>query len=83
MDSYHKYGDEPYEYRGRTQSLATKYRSLTQQCLLLFDYQKPEHAVLEALVLHMHGEHNRTGEADIGIWVCCYALILEPVLTGL
>ena len=69
MQSYHKNQDEPYEYRGRTLSLASNYRALTQQCLLLADFTKPEHAMLETLILHLHGEYCKAGEADVGIWV--------------
>lgn len=76
MQSYHKNGDEPYEYRGRTLNLSANYRSLTQQCLLLADFTKPEHAVIETMVLHLHGEYSKTGEADIGLWVCILYLIL-------
>ena len=69
MQSYHKNGDEPYEYRGRTLNLSANYRSLTQQCLLLADFTKPEQASIETMVLHLHAEYNKTGEADISVWV--------------
>lgn len=69
MVSYSKGNDEPYEYRGRTMSQGAMYRALTQQCLLLCDYSKPVHAVLETMVLHLHGEYSKNGEADVGVWV--------------
>ena len=70
MQSYHKNQDEPYEYRGRAVSLSANYRSLTQQCLLLVDFTKPEQTALETMVLHLHGEYTKAGEVDIGLWVC-------------
>ena len=69
MQSYHKNQDEPYEYRGRALSLSANFRSLTQQCLLLVDFAKPESTAIETMVLHLHGEFTKTGEADIGLWV--------------
>ena len=69
MQSYHKNEDEPYEYRGRTLSLASNYSALTQQCLLLADFTKPEHTMMETLILYLHGEYNKAGEADVGLWV--------------
>ena len=69
MQSYHKNQDEPYEYRGRTLNFSANYRNLTSQCFLLVDFTKPEQMALETMVLHLHGEYNKTGEADIGIWV--------------
>ena len=79
MQSYHKNQDEPYEYRGRALSLAANYRSLTQQCLLLVDFMKPEQTSLETMVLHMHGEFSKTGEADVGLWVC----LINPTLQNM
>jgi hypothetical protein len=69
MQSYFKNQDEPYEYRGRSQSLSSNYRTLTQQCLLLLDFSKPEHTAIETMILHLHSEFLKTGEADIGIWI--------------
>ena len=69
MQSYHRNQDEPNEYRGRALSLSTNFRSLTQQCLLLVDFTKPESTAIETMVLHLHGEFTKTGEADIGLWV--------------
>ena len=40
MHSYHRNGEEPYELQGRTLALASEYRFLTAQCLLLADFTK-------------------------------------------
>lgn len=69
MQSFHKNQDEPYEYRGRTLNLAQNFRMLTQQCLLLAEYNKPEHSMIETFILHLHGEYTKTGDADVGLWV--------------
>ncbi|MCJ1434706.1 hypothetical protein MMC27_004075 [Xylographa pallens] len=69
MYSYNRAEDEPYEYKGRTLSLASNYRALTAQCLLLADYTKPVTYILETMVLHLHGEFARSREAEVGVWV--------------
>ncbi|MCJ1449008.1 MAG: hypothetical protein MMC23_009527, partial [Stictis urceolatum] len=83
MQSFHKAGDEPYEYRNRTLSLAANYRSLTQQCLLLADYSKPSSAILETMVLHLHGEYSKNGEAELGIWVLVGMIVRLAMRMGL
>ena len=83
MHSYHRADDEPYEYKGRTLSLASNYRSLTAQCLLLADYSKPITYVLETMVLHLHGEYARSRDSEVGVWVlvifiqtlCCITVL--------
>ncbi|MCJ1397364.1 hypothetical protein MMC11_000557 [Xylographa trunciseda] len=69
MHSYHRAEDEPFEYKGRTLSLASNYRALTAQCLLLADYTKPVTYILETMVLHLHGEFARSRDAEVGVWV--------------
>ena len=69
MYSYHRNGDEPYEYQGRTLSLAAEYRALTAQCLLLADFTKPINYMIETMILHLHGEYARSREAEVGVWV--------------
>ncbi len=69
MHSYHRMGDEPPEYRGKTLSLANNYRALTGQCLLLADFTKPVNHMIETLILHLHSEYARGREAEAGIWV--------------
>ena len=69
MYSYHRTGDEPFEYQGRALSLAAEYRGLTAQCLILADFTKPFNWMIETLVLHLHGEYARSREAEVGVWV--------------
>ncbi|KAL9611807.1 MAG: hypothetical protein Q9167_003575 [Letrouitia subvulpina] len=69
MHSYYRMGDEPTEYRGKSLALASKYRSLTAQCLLRADFLKPFSYTIETLLLHLHGEYARSRDAEVGIWV--------------
>lgn len=70
LQSFNQANDEPYEYRGRCLSLAANFRVLTQQCLLLVNFTKPSSVILETMILHLHGEYTKNGDAEIGIWVC-------------
>ena len=69
MHSYNDMGDEPPEFRGKSLNLAAKYRSLTAQCLIVADFTKPVNHMIEALILHLHGEYARSRDAEVGIWV--------------
>ena len=69
MHTYHRVGDEPPEYKGRSLQLACHYRSLTGQCLLLADFLKPVNHMIETLVLHLHGEYARSRDSEVGVWV--------------
>lgn len=69
MLSYHKVGDEPAEWRGRTLELAAEYRKRTVQCLVAADYTKPVEYTVETLILYIFGEHSSRWDAEFGIWL--------------
>lgn len=69
MHSYFRMDDEPPEFRGKALGFASKYRALTGQCLLLADVTKPVTHMVEAMVLHLHCEHARSRDAEVGVWV--------------
>jgi len=69
MHTYHRIGDEPPEYQGRALEMASHYRSLAGQCLLLADFLKPVNHMIETLVLHLHGEYARNRDSEVGVWV--------------
>lgn len=67
LQSYHRAGDEPPEYRGRALDLSHDFRRLTAQCLLLADITQPIAQILEALVLHVQAEYGRSRDAEPGV----------------
>ncbi|EHK40638.1 hypothetical protein TRIATDRAFT_320951 [Trichoderma atroviride IMI 206040] len=69
MLSYHKVGDEPPEWRGRTLELASEYRLRTVQCLIKADYTKPVEYTVEAMLLYVFGEYSSRWDADLGLWL--------------
>lgn len=69
MQSYHKIGDEPLEWKGYTLDLAAEYRLRTVQCLVNCDYTKSSIYTIETLILYVHGEYNSRWDAEVGIWV--------------
>ncbi|TVY38920.1 Fusarisetin A cluster transcription factor [Lachnellula occidentalis] len=69
MQSYHKIGDEPLEWKGRTNELAAEYRLRTVQCLVNSDYTKSSTYTIETLLLYIHGEYASRWDAEVGIWV--------------
>ncbi|KAI9743501.1 MAG: hypothetical protein M1818_002814 [Claussenomyces sp. TS43310] len=69
MQSHHKIGDEPPEWKGVTLQLACEYRMRTVQCLVASDYTKSVDHTIEALLLYVHGEYTSRWDAEVGIWV--------------
>ena len=67
LQSYHRAGDEPPEYRGRAMELSHEFRRLTAQCLLLGDITQPIAQILETLVLHVQAEYGRSRDAEPGV----------------
>ncbi|KAG5981284.1 hypothetical protein E4U55_003100 [Claviceps digitariae] len=69
MLSYHKVGDEPPEWQGRTLDLAAEYRLRTVQCLMKADYTKPVEYTVETMLLYIFGEYSSRWDADLGLWM--------------
>ncbi|KAI9651115.1 hypothetical protein NHQ30_001152 [Ciborinia camelliae] len=69
MQSYHKIGDEPPEWRGRTLDIAEEFRLRTVQCLVNSDYTKSSLYTIETLILYVHGEYASRWDAEVGLWV--------------
>ncbi|KAG6016272.1 hypothetical protein E4U54_001840 [Claviceps lovelessii] len=69
MLSYHKVGDEPPEWQGRTLDMAAEYRLRTVQCLMKADYTKPVEYTVETMLLYIFGEYSSRWDADLGLWM--------------
>ncbi|KJZ79101.1 hypothetical protein HIM_01252 [Hirsutella minnesotensis 3608] len=69
MLSYHKVGDEPPEWKGRTLELASEFRLRTVQCLTKADYTKPVEYTVETMILYVFGEYSSRWDADLGLWL--------------
>lgn len=69
MLSYHREGDEPPEFRGKSLDMAGTFRNLMAQCLTLADYTKPYRYLIEALVFHLHGDFCQAKETDVSVWI--------------
>lgn len=67
LQSYHRAGDEPPEYRGKSSDLSIGFRRLTAQCLVLADTTQPMPQMLEALILHVQAEYSRSRDAETGV----------------
>nr|POF26319.1 putative transcriptional regulatory protein [Quercus suber] len=67
LQSYHRSGDEPPEYRSRALELSNDFRKLTAQCLILSDITQPIAQILETLVLHVQAEYGRSRDAEPGV----------------
>lgn len=80
MSSYHHKGDEPLDFRGRTLSVAAKYRSMTERCLLLADWANPSQRMLQILLLHLYGDYLKGRDANLDDWVLGAMVRVQPTL---
>lgn len=69
MLSYHRDGDEPPEFRGKSLDMAGTYRNMMAQCLTLADYTKPHPHLIETLILHLHADYSQTRETETSVWI--------------
>ncbi|KAJ5566531.1 hypothetical protein N7535_008169 [Penicillium sp. DV-2018c] len=69
MLSYHREGDEPPEFRGKSIDMAGSFRNYAAQCLTLADYTKSHPFLIEALVFHLAADFSQARDQDISIWV--------------
>lgn len=69
MLSYHKVGDEPPEWKGRSLELAAEYRLRTVQCLIAADYTKPGEYTVETMLLYLFGEFSSRWDADLSLYL--------------
>lgn len=69
MLSYHREGDEPPEFQGKSVDMAAGFRDSLSQCLGLADYTKPHAHLIECLLLHLHADFLETKETEVSVWV--------------
>ncbi|KAM0231952.1 hypothetical protein ACHAPO_008251 [Fusarium lateritium] len=69
MLSYHRVGDEPAAWKGRTMDMVISYRLRTAQCLVVADYTKPVTPVVETMLLYTFSEYATRWDADMELWL--------------
>ncbi len=69
MLDYLREGDEPVQWQGKCQDLATNYRNHFTDCMIAADYLQPQDFLIEALCLHHYGEYVSSRDAKSSVWV--------------
>ena len=69
LQSYHRAGDEPKEFRGRAWDNSLNYLELTTQALVVADFTQPIIHMVETLCLYLQAESARTRDAETGVWI--------------
>lgn len=82
MLDYIRDGDEPIEYMGRCQDLATNFRNSFTDCLILADYTQPHEFLIEALILHKYAEYVSSRDARSNVWVLSGMIIRMAMRMG-
>lgn len=80
--TYHDESDEPPEFRGKSRHMASTYRNSMAQCLVLADYTKPHCFLMEALVLHLHGDYSQVNESEVSVWVLIGVIVRLAMRMG-
>ncbi|PGH03355.1 hypothetical protein GX51_04086 [Blastomyces parvus] len=80
--TYHGTSDEPPEFRGKALHMASTYRNSMAQCLVLADYTKPHCYLMEALVLHLHGDYSQVNESEVSVWVLIGVIVRLAMRMG-
>lgn len=63
MLDYLREDDEPVEYEGKCQDLATSFRNSLTDCLIHADYTQPHDFLIEALIFHLYAEYLSSRDA--------------------
>jgi hypothetical protein len=65
--SYSRFGEEPQEYKGRTEQMYRDYKRLVGQSFMLIDVTHPTNYLLETLVLYVIADVGKTKDPDFNI----------------
>ncbi|KAK4944503.1 hypothetical protein LTR10_016177 [Elasticomyces elasticus] len=82
MLDYLREGDEPVEFKGKCQDLATSFRSSLTDCLIYADYTQPHEFLIEALIFHLYGEYVTTRDARSHVWVLLGIIVRMAMRLG-
>lgn len=69
LNSYHRAGDEPAEYRGTSGQMSETYAEWTAQCLVAADFTQPVNYMIEALIFYSCAEYARRRDVETGLWM--------------
>ncbi|EXJ66966.1 uncharacterized protein A1O5_09612 [Cladophialophora psammophila CBS 110553] len=92
MLDYLRENDEPLEFRGKCQDLATNFLNRFTDCLILVDYTQTQDFLVETLCFHLYGEYVASRDSKSSIWVLVGMIVrlamrmgyhqpLQPTLT--
>jgi hypothetical protein len=65
--SYNRFGEEPQEYKGRTDQMYRDYKRLVGQSFMLVDVTHPTNYLLETLVLYVIADVGKTKDPDFNV----------------
>ncbi|KAK5948287.1 hypothetical protein OHC33_010721 [Knufia fluminis] len=69
MLSFAREGDEPPEFKGKCQDMASTFRAQMAHCLITADYTKPHAFIIETLIFHLHAEYSSNRDSETSVWV--------------
>lgn len=82
MLSYAREGDEPPEFRGKCQDMASTFRTQMANCLITADYTKPHAFIIETLVFHLHAEYSSNRDTEASVWVLMGVIVRLAMRMG-
>lgn len=82
VNNWTQEGDEPLEYQGKCQDMATTFRNRFSDCLILADYTQPHDHLIEALCLHLYAEYSASRDSKSSVWVLCGIVVRLAMRMG-
>lgn len=80
--SFQQSGDEPTEYRGRTEQMYRDYKRLTAQCLMLADFSKNAPYMMESFIFYLLADLGKNKEMDQNAMVGIAILVRQAMKMG-
>ena len=82
LQSYHRAGDEPIEYRGKAWNQAYHFLECASHCIVFADLTQPTYYMIETLCLYMNGELTRVRDVETGIFILVGIIIRLAMRMG-
>jgi hypothetical protein len=80
--SYNRFGEEPQEYKGRTEQMYRDYKRLAGQSFMMIDVAHPTNYLLETLVLYVLADVGKTKDPDYNILIGVSILVRLAMKMG-
>lgn len=83
LQSYHRAGEEPPEYRDKSWQVSLSYLEWTTHCMVHVDYTQPVNFMIETLCFYLQAEHARSRDTETSVWILSAIIMRLAMRMGL